>query len=66
MTTRKLIPEKQVCQRYGICDATPRRWDADPRLGFPRAIKIRHRKYRYVDELDEFDARQRMTAVGND
>ena len=35
MDAKKLIPEKQVCQRYGVCDATPRRWDNDPSLDFP-------------------------------
>ena len=39
MDAKKLIPEKQVCQRYGVCDVTPRRWDNDPSLDFPRASK---------------------------
>ena len=62
MDAKKLIPEKQVCQRYGVCDATPRRWDNDPSLDFPPAVRIRNRKYRYVDELDAFDERQRAAA----
>ena len=62
MTARKLIPEKEVCRRYGVCDATPRRWDADPELNFPKPFRIRKRKYRDEAELDAFDERQRMPA----
>ena len=31
-------------------------------LDFPPAVRIRNRKYRYVDELDAFDERQRAAA----
>ena len=60
MDAKKLLPEPRVCKRYGVCDMTLRRWDADPSLGFPRPLKIRNRKYRDAAELDEFDERQRI------
>lgn len=34
------------------------RWDRDPNLNFPKAIRIRGRKYRDQAELDAFDAAQ--------
>ena len=62
MDAKKLLPEPRVCERYGVCDMTLRRWDADPSLDFPRPFKIRGRKYRDAGELDAFDERQRMVA----
>ena len=34
------------------------RWDRDERLGFPKPIFIRGRKYRRLSELIEFEERQ--------
>jgi predicted DNA-binding transcriptional regulator AlpA len=56
---RKLLPERQVAERYGVSTMTLWRWDHDPELRFPPAIRIRKRIYRDLDELDEFDERQR-------
>lgn len=52
------LPEAAVCRRYGVSDTTIIRWDADERLGFPKALLIRGRKYRRLSELLEFEARQ--------
>ena len=38
------------------------RWDRDPQLHFPKAIRIRGRKYRDQGELDAFDATQERDA----
>src|SRR5262245_52413114 len=56
---RRLLPERAVCERYGISRMSLWRWERDPALGFPKAIKIRNRNYRAESELDEFDARMR-------
>jgi len=53
---RKYLPDKLVCERYGICPSTLFRWDADENLGFPKPLRVRGRKYRDVAELDQFDA----------
>jgi predicted DNA-binding transcriptional regulator AlpA len=55
----KLLPDKKVCERYGVTTMTLYRWDRDPDLAFPRPIKIRNRNYRTESELDEFDARMK-------
>jgi hypothetical protein len=56
-TQRRLIPDPQVCRdRYHIHSSTLRNWDCDPLMGFPKAVRIRNRKYRDERELDEFDA----------
>jgi hypothetical protein len=60
--SRKLIPEQKVLERYHITAQTMWRWDRDSDLKFPTALRIRKRKYRYLDELDAFDERQRKSA----
>jgi len=59
MGDRRLLPDRKVCARYGVTQMTLWRWERDPALGFPKAIKIRNRKYRVESELDEFDARMK-------
>jgi predicted DNA-binding transcriptional regulator AlpA len=54
--TKKLLPDPQVCRRYGISAMTLWRWDRDPTLNFPKPIYIRKRKYRDEAELDAHDA----------
>jgi predicted DNA-binding transcriptional regulator AlpA len=56
MQSKRLLPDPQVCQRYGVTPMTLWRWDRDPTLGFPKPIYIRNRKYRDERELDAFDA----------
>ena len=56
---KRLIPDPLVWKRYGVSSMTGWRWDHDPQLDFPKAIRIRGRKYRYELELDEFDQRMR-------
>ena len=51
-----LIPDRDVARRYGVSVRTVERWDAVPGLGFPpAAIYIRHRRYRSVKALDQWD-----------
>ena len=57
----KLLPDKKVRERYGVCAMTLRRWDADEKLGFPKPIIIRSRKYRREDELNEFNSRMAVS-----
>ena len=63
MPSKRLLPEKEVCQRYGVKPMTLWRWSRDPDLGFPQPIKIRKRLYRYQDELDDFDERHREASA---
>jgi hypothetical protein len=55
----RLLPEADVARRYGRAVCTLRRWDADPKLGFPPVIQIRGRNYRDADALDAWDEQQR-------
>jgi hypothetical protein len=64
MTDKKLLPDTKVRERYGACAMTLRRWEQDDRLRFPKAVKIRQRKYRDESELDAFDARQAASNGG--
>ena len=57
--THRLIPDSEVCQRYGVVAYTLWRWDHNqPELGFPKPVRINGRKYRVEAELDQFDARR--------
>jgi hypothetical protein len=52
---RRLLPDPKVCNRYGIHYSTLRNWDLDPKMEFPKPIRINKRKYRDEEELDQFD-----------
>jgi hypothetical protein len=64
--SRKLIPNVKVASRYGRHTATVRRWEEDPELNFPKAIRIRGKRYFDESELDAFDERQRDAPAAPD
>ena len=54
--TKRLIPDSEVCRRYGVVAYTLWRWDHQKlELGFPKPVRINGRKYRVEAELDQFD-----------
>lgn len=53
----RLIPDPKVGERYGVTTETLDAWEKDPKVKFPAAIRIRYRKYRDEQKLDEFDAK---------
>lgn len=57
-TGRRLVPDAEVCARYRVHVSTLRNWDLNPKLGFPKPVRINGRKFRDEKELDQFD-RQR-------
>jgi predicted DNA-binding transcriptional regulator AlpA len=57
---RRLLPNKQVCARYGVSEYTVYRWDRKPGMNFPNPVLINGKLYRYEHELDEFDERHRF------
>jgi predicted DNA-binding transcriptional regulator AlpA len=57
--SKRLIPDSEVCRRYGVVAYTLWRWDhGKPSSGFPKPVRINGRKYRVEAELDQFDARR--------
>jgi predicted DNA-binding transcriptional regulator AlpA len=62
MQEKRLLPDHKVCERYCVSPMTLWRWDRDPQLNFPKAIRIRGRKYRDQGELDAFDATRERDA----
>ncbi|MFN4354893.1 hypothetical protein [Parvibaculum sp.] len=48
--------------RYKITKMTLWRWENDPELGFPEAVRIRRRRYWMLADLQAFDVRQKMIA----
>jgi hypothetical protein len=62
---RELVPDPVMRCEFGVSSMTIFRWDADPTLGFPRAVVIRNKKYRFRDELEAFKANLvELTASG--
>jgi predicted DNA-binding transcriptional regulator AlpA len=52
----RLLSGKKTRERYGVSDQTIWRWDHDPSLKFPKAIRIRGRKFRRLRELLAWEA----------
>jgi len=50
-----LLPDSQVAQRYKVDPRTIARWDRRPGLNFPRAIRINTRKYRSIEQLENWE-----------
>jgi predicted DNA-binding transcriptional regulator AlpA len=57
----ELLPDPKVCKRYDVVPMTIWRWERDKALNFPKAIRIRGRKYRRLRELEAWE-RQRARA----
>jgi len=55
---RRLIPDPQVWKRYSVTSMTGWRWDHNPALNFPKPVVINGRKYRYEDELEDWERQQ--------
>jgi hypothetical protein len=49
-----LVPDSEVLREFGISTMTLWRWDQDLALGFPPPIRIRKRKFRSRNRLNEF------------
>ena len=54
----KLIPARQVAQRYGVSLRTIDRWRRDDELGFPPSVTINGRNYNSEKDLEDFDRRR--------
>ena len=53
-----LLPDPRVGERYGVTSMTLWRWDRCPELAFPAPVVISGRKYRYLQELIEWELRR--------
>jgi hypothetical protein len=61
-----LRPTKPTAVSFGVCDRTISRWENNPKLGFPRSIKINGRKYYEVKKLEQFKAKLLKDAGSTD
>jgi hypothetical protein len=55
---KRVLPDRQVCERYQVVPRTLARWDANATLNFPKPTIINGRKYRIEAELDAWDREQ--------
>ena len=53
----ELVPDKQARKECGgVSRMTFYRWERDPELQFPPAVKINKRNYRWRSQLEKFKA----------
>ena len=58
-----LLPDPAVAKRYGVHAITLRRWDQNPKLGFPPVIIVNNRRYREIAKLDAWDRKNSREAA---
>jgi predicted DNA-binding transcriptional regulator AlpA len=46
-----------MTERFGVCAETVSRWVKNPKLGFPRPVKINTRRYWKVTEVAAWESR---------
>ena len=54
-----LLPDPLVAARYRVTPRTIHRWDRQPDLNFPAPLWINGRKYRRINQLENWE-RQRV------
>jgi hypothetical protein len=60
MKQKQYLSGPKTRARYGgISEQTKTRWVRDPKLGFPKPLRINNHEYFDIEELDAFDARMR-------
>jgi hypothetical protein len=60
----KFIPDGAVArERYRVHPHTLRRWDKNPKLKFPPPIYMNGRRYRDVEQLDDWDRKNSREAA---
>jgi len=58
MATSDYMPDALVAARYKVTTRTIDRWDQDPDLEFPEAMRVNGRKYRSVKQLELWERRR--------
>ena len=59
-----LLPDPLVAERYNVTPRTIHRWDRQPDLGFPRPVFINGRKYRRLNQLENWERQRVADKVG--
>lgn len=49
------VTSKFLMQRFDISDRTVDRWEADPKLNFPKALRINGRRYWLLADIVEWE-----------
>jgi len=57
------LPSGKVAARYGRCGRTIDRWTKDPKLGFPKPIVIRGKRFWKEALLEQFERDCALTKV---
>jgi hypothetical protein len=54
---RTRLKDPACAKRQGVTTRTLRRWENDKRVGYPKAQVILGRRYRFLDEIEAWEAR---------
>lgn len=55
---RTRLPARLVWTRFGVTDRTLDRWIADPSLKFPEPMRVKGRRYFFLDEIEQWERDQ--------
>jgi predicted DNA-binding transcriptional regulator AlpA len=58
----KLIPDRKICEAYGISTMTLWRWRRNPKINYPMPFKVGERNY--TPSADDRAFRERMVRQG--
>jgi predicted DNA-binding transcriptional regulator AlpA len=64
LASGNLLPDRQVADRYGISTRTLYRWDEQPKLSFPKPIRINRRKFRRIRQLEQWERQRAADKAG--
>jgi hypothetical protein len=53
--TKVRLTDSACAKRAGVCKRTLRRWEEDPRVLYPKADLVLNRRYRWLDEVEEWE-----------
>jgi predicted DNA-binding transcriptional regulator AlpA len=62
-TTDEYLTGPDVDRRYRRSSQTRWRWSKDPKLGFPKPIKIKNRLFYRLREIEEFERRMAAASL---
>jgi hypothetical protein len=52
---RVRIPDRKAAKRAGVTPRTLRRWENDKAVGYPSAVIVRGRRYRWLDQIEDWE-----------
>jgi hypothetical protein len=58
------LKDSECAKRAGVTPRTLRRWEADPRVRYPKADIVLNRRYRWLHEVEQWEEENPDFAAG--